>query len=281
MILVINVFAVSSIEIECQFSLDGWDNFVNNPYRCWVLSVCKADETVITGISGTHISGKSNSDVNLFLWYNNAIGFVPSNIDAFFPNIETVQFAGTHLTSISANDLNQFPNLKSLYMLINNLGILEGDLFDGTPNLRFINFGFNPLQNISQNLIDGLDQLEQAAFYDAGCLSFHAQMPAHFEELKRMFVTNCKFNPPPTTTTTEIIPTTTENQCSNACVDLIDENVEKLSIEVTELRDGIVELRLENEMLREDSAEREEVANERFAELERQLRELHSLPCSQ
>ena len=64
---------------------------------------------------------------------------------------------------------------------------------------------------------------------------------------------------------------------------------------MTELRDGIAELRLENEMLRqditqlqlknkmlrEDSAAREEVANERFAELERQLKELHSLPCSQ
>ena len=278
MILVINVLAVSSIEIECQFSLSRWDNFVNNPYRCWVLSVSRADETVITRINGNHLVGRTNFDVNDFDWRYNPVGYVPSNIDAFFPNIKSVQFFKTQLTSISANDLNQFPNLKSLYVHHNNLTILEGDLFDGTPNLRFINFDYNPFQNISQNLIDGLDQLKEAWFFIAGCLNFYAQTPAQLEELRIMFVTNCPFNPP---TTTEIIPTTTENQCSNACVDLIDENVVKLSIEVTELRDGIAQVRLENEKLREDSAAREEVANERFAELERQLRELHSLPCSQ
>ena len=279
MILVINVLEVSSIEIVCQFSLNNWDDFVKNPYRCWVRSVSKVNETVITRISGTHIDGRSNSDVNFFECVNIAVGFVPSNIDAFFPNIESIQFYETKLTSISANDLNQFPYLKSLYLGNNKISILEGDLFDGTPNLRLINFVHIPLQNISQNLIDGLDQLERAAFFNAGCLDFRAQTPAELEELRRMFGTNCPFNL--STTTTEIIPTTTENQCSNACVDLIDENVEKLSIEVTELRDGIAQVRLENEMLREDSAAREEVANERFAELERQLRELHSLPCSQ
>ena len=271
MILVINVLAVSSIEIECLFGSSNWDDFVNNPYRCYVLSVSKVDETVITRISGTHIDGRSNSDVNVIDWQDNAVGFVPSNIDAFFPNIKSVQFFKTQLTSISANDLNQFPNLESLYMYFNNLNILEEDLLIGTPNLKLINFGYNPLQNISQNLIDGLDQLEEATFYDAGCLNFDAQTPAQFEELRRMFVTNCPFNPP---AATEIIPTTTENQCLNPCVDLIHENVEKLSIEDKVLRDNIAQLRLENEKLREN-------ANERFADLERQLRELQSLPCSQ
>ena len=128
MILVINVLAVSSIEIECEFSLNAVDDFVNNPYQCYVLSVSKADETRITGISGTHINGRSNSDVNVFDWQYNPVGYVPSNIDAFFPNIESVRFFLIQLASISANDLNQFPNLKSLYMDSNNLIILEDDL---------------------------------------------------------------------------------------------------------------------------------------------------------
>ena len=45
---------------------------------------------------------------------------------------------------------------------------------------------------------------------------------------------------------------------------------EELSIEVNELRDGIAQLRFENE-----------VANERLAELGKQLRDLQSLPCLQ
>ena len=267
MILVINVLAVSSIEIECRFSLGHWDDFVNNPYRCWVLSMSEVNETMITRINGNHLVGRSNFDVNVFDWRYNAVGFVPSNIDAFFPNIESVLFYQTQLTSISTNDLNQFPNVKSLYMDSNNLSILEDDLFNETPNLRVVNFGSNPLQHISQNLIDGLDHLEQALFLNAGCLSFEAWTTDQLEELRRIFVTNCPFNPP---TTTDLIPTTTENQCSNPCIDLIDENVERLSIEVTELRDSIAQLQA-----------REETANERFAEIERQLRELQSSAYSQ
>ena len=121
------------------------------------------------------------------------------------------------------------------------------------------------MQNISQNLIDGLDQLKEAWFFIAGCLNFYAETPAQFEELRSIFIINCPFNPPAATTTTETIPKTTENQCSNPCIDLIEDKV---------LLDNIAQLRLENEKLREN-------ANERFAVLGRQLRELQSLPCSQ
>ena len=192
MILVINVLAVSSIEIECEFLLgSSWDDVVKTPYRCYVLSVSKADETRITGISGTHIDGRSNSDVNVFDWQYNPVGYVPSNIDAFFPNIESVLFFKTQLTSISEKDLNQFPNVKSLYMDSNNLSILEDDLFNGTPNLRIVNFGSNPLNNISNKLIHDLDKLERALFLNAGCLSFEAWTPAQLKELRKVIVKKC------------------------------------------------------------------------------------------
>ena len=93
-----------------------------------------------------------------------------------------------------------------------------------------------------------MNQLKHADFRFGGCLNFDARTPAQFKELKELFITNCPFDPPSTTTTTEIIPTTTENQCSNPCLDLIDENKEKLLIEVNELRDGIAQLRFENEV---------------------------------
>ena len=242
------VFAVSSIVIECRFALGYWDDYVNNAYWCVVRSVSNADETAITGIRGAHINGRSNDDVNIFYFVNKFVGFIPSNFGAFFPNIESIIFIETQLTSLSSKDLNQFPNLKSLYMHKNNLTILEADLFHGTPNLMLVQFGLNPLQEISEKIFDGSNQLKQALFSDAGCLNFKAQTPAQLEELQTMFITNCPFD---------------DNQCFNPCPYLIDE-----------LRDGIAQLRLENEKLRKDS-------NERFAELEIQLKELQSSPRSQ
>ena len=240
-ILVINAFAVSSIDIECRFVFSFFDEYVNNAYTCYVQSVTNVNERVATGISGTHVNGKSNYDVNVFYWPDRFVGFIPQNMDAFFPNIESVKFYGTQLTSLSSKDLNQFPNLKSMYMNENNLTVLEADLFHGTPNLMIVYLSYSPFQKISQHLFDGLNQLKEAMFYDAGCLNFHARTPAQLEELQTMFITNCPFD---------------DNQCFNPCPYLIDE-----------LRDGIAQLRLENEKLRKDS-------NERFAELERQLREL-------
>ena len=249
------VFAVSSIVIECRFALGYWDDYVNNAYWCVVRSVSNADETAITGIRGAHINGRSNDDVNIFYFVNKFVGFIPSNFGAFFPNIESIVFIETQLTSLSSDDLNQFPNLKSLYMLTNNITILEADLFHGTPNVMLVQFSANPLQNISPNLFDGLNRLKQAFFLDAGCMNFKANTPAQLEELPTMFITNCPFD---------------DNQCINPCPDLIDE-----------LRVGIAQLRFENEKLREDSAAMKEVVNEGFAGLERQLRELQSFLRSQ
>lgn len=247
----VNIWLADSIEIDCNYELNTWPS-LGYHYVCFVKNVRNTTINEVTSVDGTHIEGYSNDDVKALNWQLHAVATIPSNFSAFFPNLRGVQFLQAGLQRISSNDLKQFPNLRLLAISRNRLTRLDGKLFQETPNLNWIKFQYNSLRNVSQYLLDDLKDLELADFRNSGCLDFEAQNLNDFEELKRLLPINCPLNGEPVriTTTTEIPAT----ECSSSCLDL----------------------RLENQKLREQLLSIEKTANDRFSEIEKQLRQLNS-----
>ena len=258
MLLVIKVSTVDSVEIDCQFLIFSGSA---QAYGCHVTALRNIGEHLVTAVKGDHEEGRSNDDVIMFSLVAITINRVPSGLGELFPNLKILRFYQTYLQTLTADDMRQFPNLEILNFPLNRIKVLAGDVFKESPNLREISFQPTPLQNISQFLLDGLNNLKFAAFTNCNCVSFTVNFPSQFLELRTLFATNCTFlEPPITTTTTEIITTTKipVNECSSGCQNQIDD----LQFEIQSL------------------LEREKVAEERFAEIERQLREVNSRPCS-
>ena len=265
MMLVVKVLTVNSVEIDCNFMIfDGFEQ----AYGCQVTTLRNIGEHLVTAVKGDHKVGRSNDNVIVFSLLSITVNRIPSGLGEFFPSLETLYFFQAYLQTLTKDDMKQFPNLEIVYLPYNNIAILAGDVFKDTPHLRRISFQGTPLQNISQFLLDGLNELTWVDFYLCNCVSFQAQNPSQFPELRRLFAANCPFSEPPiTTTTTEIITTTKipDNECSSGCQNQIND------------------LQLENEKLQfeiQNLHKREKVVDERFAEIERQLREINSRPCS-
>ena len=253
------VLTVRSVDFDCIFVESMWPALANT-YSCYVENATNLDVLEVTSVNGNHQEGRTNLDVAGFEWSPHlyVVNSIPTNFDVFLPNLQGFRLMYARLPSVSPSDLKQFPNLKLLSLARNNLTILHEDLLVSMPQLQWIQFSENPLRNISQNLLEKLDDLAFADFVLCDCISFLAMMPHQLLELPGLFAENCPYEPPPASTT-EIIPTTSDipdDECSSACLDIIND------------------LHNKNEILRERLGNSEIIAEKRFAEIERQLSEL-------
>lgn len=83
------IFPTIAVNIDCIFGTVSWA-VVGNLYTCTVRSSqIIANESYITGFTGTHVSGSTNLNVRGFYFNYNChhIKKVPTNIHQFFPNL--------------------------------------------------------------------------------------------------------------------------------------------------------------------------------------------------
>lgn len=166
----------SGVKIECLYGpyISDWDD-IGSWYSCFATVVSTDNPTTVTSISGSHTAGRGNLDVKQITVHSEyMLHAIPAGIEAYFPNLESIQWLTGGLTTIDSNTLRPFPNLIHLKLNYNRLVSLDGDLFHHTRKLRTIDFMSNFLEHTGHGLLNGLPELTVAIFSGNPCIDLSA-----------------------------------------------------------------------------------------------------------
>jgi hypothetical protein len=197
-----------AVLFNCIYEDFDWE-FIGKVYTCKPQISYTESSLEVTG---DHISGKSDIDVEGLLMGIEPMTKLPESLENFFPNLKGLSIEASNLGSILASDL-QFPNLNYLSIGNSKITNLDDDLFTNNPKLKYIDFSNNPIENIGHDLLNGLDELEQASFLNNECVNLEAKTPEEVKELKRQLMESCPpvgFEP----TTTIVSELTTESKAT-------------------------------------------------------------------
>jgi hypothetical protein len=192
------LFLVSSargIYINCNFFNDVDWFVIGKVYTCYVTSADFSDNsTHITGVGGTHLSGKSSADLKMiyFDWdngYPRNLNKIPKGFSKHFPNLISLYFDKCPIITLNGDELDEYPNLQWFSHKISNLTSIPGNFFKSTPNMKFISFWYNKIQHVGANLLDHLKNLQAVSFHGNSCIDKYfvssSEVPALIEELKQ------------------------------------------------------------------------------------------------
>lgn len=153
--------AAHSTTLNCKYRVDS-----HTDYECFVdkLEIHTKDARNITAVTGFHVQGKSNSDVNGIRAIYTNISYFPRNLEKFFKNLEYFHIWKSNLREICADDLKPFPKLRILDLFANEIEKVEDDLLDFTPHLEVISFAANKISKVENGTFDGLKKLRKLDF---------------------------------------------------------------------------------------------------------------------
>ena len=214
---------------NCQFQPTFWITLLN-VYTCKA-TLTDLNTTTLTQVRGDHFPDRTNDQVE-FLWvYDQDVDFIPSNIDAFFPNIRGILWAKTNLSVITLDDLRQFPKLTFFNCYTNKLRSIPGDLFTFARSATYINLADNLIEHVGEGLLDGMNNLEKVGFERNVCIDEGAFTRDDVPLLIEILLAQCSSGTS-TSPTTPIIPTTTflpPSECPEACTERINQLEDRLA----------------------------------------------------
>lgn len=286
--MIVVIFAAApfttGVIIECNFKNEGWD-LETDQYTCSdTIITTDRNMTHVVDVTGNHLSEKTNAEVTAFYIYTSHKRWkrILKGMDKFFPKLIALAWQGGSLTTLTAEDLEQFPNLQQFNAYNNKLVSLDGGLFKHTPKLRRINFRSNLLEHVGIGLLDNLTHLTVSDFENNPCIDIDAYTQKAIQELKLILQNQC---PPLETTTTstttsststtfiptiEISTSSDSRQCSIECVELIETLKKEVKIQSEK-----------NEKTSEEIARQDvkiTAQADSIKELEKQMREIRARP---
>lgn len=271
-----------SMIVTCSFRELSFST-VGIRYSCNIDGIQNPEIVEVTKIVGTHLSGRSNIDVEGFLRNNAGFLFVPfpRSLETFFPNLDAILLWSVGLTSISSGDLLPWPKLAYLSIYDNSIQTVDGDLLQNSLKLRHVNFDQNLIRNVGVGLLSNLNELEYVNFNRNPCINAVATSPQSIESLKVQLIAQCPPMEELETTTVTVSTTTADSCAANLCS--INDEVEDLRAVAEELRLFAMEQAKRIEELSLFAMQQVNTNDEqakRIEELEKNVREMSSNPCS-
>lgn len=169
--------------------------FTPNEYLCVTQSVklSSTDDRIITKVTGIHLQGKTNEDVDGFLTTFKTFKFFPQNLQETFKKATIICVAYAELPSITKDDLRQFGmQLAKLELHGNDLQVINADLFEFNQNLKDIDLSFNYIKVVGRGAFDGLNLLSDLYFFENPCYSGDAHKPRDLKKLINKIEKHCK-----------------------------------------------------------------------------------------
>lgn len=190
------VAAASGIKIECEFKYRGWGP-VGSLYTCNVISIDFSDDVPhVTGYTGTHMSGRSASDVGGVWFYpicvQTPLTAMPERLSNFFPNIVGLYFYKCAINTLNGEELKDYPNLQFWGHNQSNLTQIPGNFFALTPSLKYLEMYSNQIKHVGGGLLDHLHNLGTAAMHNNVCVNKWAKNSTEVLELIQILRENCK-----------------------------------------------------------------------------------------
>jgi BTB/POZ domain len=115
-------------------------------------NISKKDK-IVKSISGNHLEGKSDEDVEYLCLRSQQINFLPITLNQIYFNLEFLHLTKCDLLEISSRDLRGLEKLKILSISHTSLTTLPSNLLMNMKNLERVFFNNNQLQYISPELI--------------------------------------------------------------------------------------------------------------------------------
>jgi hypothetical protein len=234
----------SSFHIQCRFNANSWWEQLGYIYNCEVTSSSLMTGLNVTQISGIHLQGRSDFDVQGIFFMTNCahVNTIPRNVRDFFPNLIAINMRGCGINSLNGDELQPYENLLS-FSLTNSLGFVHipGHLFVSTPHMLAVAFDNNRINRVGRDLLSNLRHLQAASFFSNVCINngaFNmAQVVGLIEDLRQRCSDPNDFTTTVISTTTELISTTTNEF---GCVQgNYGERICALEVENENLRDEI------------------------------------------
>jgi hypothetical protein len=180
-----------AVVIRCNFIIVNWDLADSVGYFCDSVIVNNTNIEFIEEVSGDHLPGKTNNDVNGFASRAQKYKSVPRDITKFFPNVTLFNFYATDFQTVSASDLQPFPDLTVFSAVLSKITSIDSDLFVHNPKIHTIDFYGNRLQHVGFNLLGNLKSLRRVDFLDNPCINRIALSPEEISDLNLLLPIQC------------------------------------------------------------------------------------------
>lgn len=230
------------LKIECQYR--NVATAIGPLYSCYVINLWDLEEPRLKSVNGTYHTDRSWLDVQdleFSVQKNNQgrLKYFPSNVLEFFPNLISLFFIISDISTISAEDLQPFRDLIILLIRDSKIISIPADLFDHNEQLQYIYFSSNSLlAHVGENLLGNLDGLKQVSFTRNKCINSVANSTDSIQVLNLELPIKCP--PLETTTTTSTIPPDIDF-CPSSCSIEMQNIQEDLQETINELQQTVIE----------------------------------------
>lgn len=130
-------------------------------YTCNATVYLTGDDQRIESITGNHLAGKGNNDVQgFYIRYQWEVKKAPNDLYKFFPNIESITFSQTGIDYLDKEHLHGLSKLWAINYFNNSITSIGNDLFESQPNtMQRIEFFNSPIEHIGYNVFSQMSKL--------------------------------------------------------------------------------------------------------------------------
>lgn len=196
-VFLLTIFVSKSIQIsvDCDYKILKRWKIIEDSYSCLISTLDVKSKLTVTNALGTHLQGKTNSDVKALKIVDRCEA-IPSGFGSIFPNIEALSIWKANLKYVTSTDLQQFSNLREIWLYVNELEYLESKLFQYNPKVESINFSANRIKYIGGTFFDYLPNLRKAFFVYNDCITSEATDTEKLNVLKGQIKEKCSVDEP-------------------------------------------------------------------------------------
>jgi hypothetical protein len=171
-ILVATLSIGNGLRYHCSFEMQNYDR-LGSRYMCRATEIDEYGVN-ITEITGTHMPGRNNNDVEGFSAGSHHSPHFAGNLFTFFPNLKALDYVSCGIRSISSQQLFPYPQLRFLVMQGSQIQYLPGDLFRFTPNVEYISFPYSQIRHVGHQLLANMPNLHTVWIARNPCIDRNA-----------------------------------------------------------------------------------------------------------
>ncbi|CRL08203.1 CLUMA_CG020936, isoform A [Clunio marinus] len=185
------IYKTQGLNINCEFSVKEVVN-VGEAYVCEIKETTVVEENdLVASVSGEHLPGKYNEDVEALIAENQKIYYLPSEIENFFPALQSISILNSELKKVSMENLKWFPDLVACDFSGNLIESLDENMFAFNARLKYVLFNSNNLRNINSNVFDSLNELEVVDLRNNICIDESYERLEDISTLKKHIEEKC------------------------------------------------------------------------------------------
>ena len=186
--------SAQSVSLQCIYYNADW-GVLGKIYFCNVqntLNITSLDAAQVDNITGTHLAGFNNDNVEAISITQGQIIYFPRGLNKIYKNLKGISIVSNGFKEIHQSDLKDFPKLMNLYLYSKNIEILEENLFEFNPNLELVHINTNIITHIDPKVFDRLIKLKYLYLQLNTCINMAAiNNPTDLQSIIKIAKLNC------------------------------------------------------------------------------------------